>query len=251
MTIPTLPRKMRRDTIAEALCEIRFSCSEGAQIPELVMGKLAGAQPWTTFNKVRLPISDIPASMRILDPNLKYQPSLELRSPDGLALVKIGESVLSVHRLAPYPGGDAFEIEVQQALNVLFSSLSAMHLVRLGLRYINVFTREEHGVTSVSDLDQSVTVAGSPLVTPVNLNYFKTHGPEHTSLVRIAAPEFVAGPMAKPFTALVDVDVFTPAGFNCSDLEHAKRWLSEARVMEKREFFSLFTQSLREQLIES
>lgn len=251
MTIPTLPRKLRIDTIAEALCEVRFSSAEGAQIPEIVIGKLASAQPWATFSKVRLPISDIPASMRVLDSNLKYQPSLELRGSDGLALVKIGESVLSIHRLAPYPGGDAFEVEVSQALDVLFSSLAGMRLDRLGLRYINVFTREEHGVEGVSDLDQSVTVAGAPLVTPVNLNYFRIHSPEHTSLVRIATPEFVAGPIAKPFTVLVDVDLFTPAGFNCSDAGHAKRWLSEARVMEKREFFSLFTQRLREQLIES
>ena len=189
--------------------------------------------------------------MRALDPNLKHQPSLELRSTSGLALVKIGESVLSVHRLATYPGGNAFEAEVGQALDVLFALLTEVRLDRIGLRYINVFTREEHGVTGVSDLHQSISVAGEPLAAPVNLNYFRTHDAEHTSLVRIASPEFVGGPIAKPYTVLVDVDVFTPTDFVCRDALRAKRWLSEARVVEKREFFSLFTERLRENLVES
>ena len=249
--MPRLPHKLRVDTIAEALCEFRFSSTESVQLPELVLGKLASAQPWSEFAKVRLPTSEFPASLRALDLNLKYQPSLELRSTNGLALVKIGEWVLSVHRLAPYPGGDDFETEIVQAVEVLFASLQGLRIDRIGLRYINVFTHEEHGVTGISDLNQSISVAGEPMVSPVNLNYIKACDIGHTALVRIATPEFVGGPIAKPFTVLVDVDVHTPSNFSCIDAKQAKDWVTAARIAEKEVFFSLFTERLRESLVES
>ena len=246
-----IPRKLKVDTIAEAICEVRFDCRESSQLPELVVGKLASRDPWVAFDKIRLPVSELPASLRAQDLSLKFQPAIELREPSGHLIVKIGVNVLSVHRIAPYPGGDAFEAEIDDDLKFLFSSFDDLRVERLGLRYINIFTEQEHGVKSVLDLYQSVSLAGTLLITPFNLNYIKMHGAEHKALIKIATPEFVAGPLSKPFHALVDVDVFTPDGFACADASHARRWISRAREYEKQEFFSLFTPEMTTRLVET
>ena len=40
------PKKLKADAIAEALFEVRFQCKEAAQLPELVVGKLADNPVW-------------------------------------------------------------------------------------------------------------------------------------------------------------------------------------------------------------
>ena len=77
--MPVLPEKLKNDAIAEAVCEVRFECEESVSLPEIVVGRLAEFETWRDYQKVRLPISDIPVSIRYQDPNLKNQPVLELR----------------------------------------------------------------------------------------------------------------------------------------------------------------------------
>lgn len=55
----TLPKKLKKDAIAEALCEVRFECEESVSLPEIVVGKLAEFQLWRSFQKVRLPVSEV------------------------------------------------------------------------------------------------------------------------------------------------------------------------------------------------
>jgi uncharacterized protein (TIGR04255 family) len=100
-----IPKKLKADAIAEALLEVRFQCKEATQLPELVVGKLADNPVWKDYEKARLPVSEIPASLRAQDENLRFQPLLEVRDAQKVSVAKIGSNVLSYHRLAPYPGG--------------------------------------------------------------------------------------------------------------------------------------------------
>lgn len=243
------PAKLNPDTIAEAICEARFECEDSKSLPELVVGKLAAFSKWQQFAKTRLPISDIPAPIRSQNPDLKNQPSLELRDTDNLRLVKIGSNVLSYHRLAPYPGWDAFKIEIDETIEFLFE-LKDLVCTRIGFRYLNLFT-DEHGVGGVHDLNYEVNVAGQRLTEPQNLNYNKGLSADHVVQVRIASPEFVSGPDVTRVRAMVDVDVFTPKQLGSSTSANVLSWIEEAHDFEKEEFFKLFTDKMKKRLVET
>jgi uncharacterized protein (TIGR04255 family) len=247
----TVPKKLKADAIAEALFEVRFQCKEAAALPELVVGKLADNPVWKDFEKARLPVSEIPASLRAQDENLRFQPLLEVRDAKKVSVAKIGSNVLSYHRLAPYPGGENFVGEVNQCIDFLFKSLTEVKATRLGLRYINLFTEAEHGIKSVNDLNQKAAVAGTTLDAPVNLNYRVKRKDDLEAVVKIASPEFVSGSVSKRFVALVDVDVFTLKEFSTSTADAVKGWLKEARQFQKDEFFKLFTEDMRKRLVEA
>ena len=249
--LPTLPKKLKKDAIAEAICEIRFECEESLSLPEIVVGRLADFDVWRDFEKLRLPISDIPASIRSQDPNLKKQPVLELRERNGPRLAKIGVNVLSYHHLAPYPGWETFKPEIDRTIEFLFVSFQSFKATRLGFRYVNVFTAEDHGVHDVRHLNYSVNLAGDDLEDPQNLNYRKVRSDVHSVQVRIASPEFVSGPIAKKVQVLVDLDVFTPDDFETNEAETAKAWVEDAHTYEKEEFFRLFTDEMKQRLVEA
>ncbi len=244
------PKKLTKDAIAEALFDVRFECEESVSLPEIVIGKLAEFEAWRDFKKVRLPVSEIPATIRSQDPSLKNQPVLELREMNGSRLVKIGVNVLSFHRLAPYPGWESFKPEIDSVIDGLFGSFQDFKATRLGFRYINIFTDTDHGVKNVKHLNYSVNVAGQDLQEPQNLNYKIARSDVHTALVRIASSEFVSGPAGRTIDVLVDVDVFTPEGWNTDDVEDARNWVEAAHTYEKEEFFKLFTDDMITKLVE-
>jgi uncharacterized protein (TIGR04255 family) len=243
-----LPKKLKKDAIAEALCEVRFECDE---VPELVVGKLGSHDAWRGYRTQRLPVADVPTSIRQTNPSLRHQPILEAQAPDGSRIVKIGSSVISYHVLAPYCGWEAFREELGSALNFVFSSLTSFKATRLGFRYINLLTTQDHQIASVTDLSLSISVAGKPFQPPFNLNYQSQRSSEHVALVRVASPEFVSGRVGRVLDALIDVDVSTPAGFETNDLALATDWIQRAHQFEKEEFFTLIPPVILEQLVES
>jgi len=244
------PKKLKKDAIAEALCEVRFECEESTSLPETVVSKLAEFEPWRQFEKLRLATSDIPASLRSQVPDLKNQPVLVLREQNGSRLAKIGANVVSYHRLAPYPGWETFKPEIESTVDYLFQLFQSFRATRLGFRYVNLFTDDDHGITSVTNLDYSVHVAGEHLHAPQNLNYRLTRSDDHIVQVRIASPEFVSGTIGRNVHVLADLDVFTPPNFETTDAEATKKWIEDAHTYEKEEFFKLFTDNMRERLVE-
>jgi uncharacterized protein (TIGR04255 family) len=255
--MPALPNKLKKDAIAEALCELRFECQESTSLPEIVVGRLAEFQEWSHFQKVRLPTFDIPAPIRSQDSTFKYQPLLELRETNPPRLAKIGANVLSYHRLAPYPGWKSFKPEIERTVAFLFNSFQSLRVLRLGFRYINVFTEEDHGVRSVSDLKYSAKLGrdyATPdvidLNEPQNFNYLLNRSQNHLVQVRIASPEFVSGSVSKKVQVLMDIDVFTPVKFVTDKLEVVKDWVEAAHGYEKEEFFRVFTNEMKKKLVE-
>lgn len=242
-----LPRKLKKDAIAEALCEVRF---ESQELPELAVGKLAAQIQWKNYAPNRLPASDIPGPIRSQDPSLRNQPILELRSPERHRLVKVGSNVLSYHVIAPYCGWERFRIEIDEVLDHVFTSLDGFRALRLGFRYINALTADDHLIPDVTALNCNIDVAGQKLDPQFNLNYRRQKSDTHFSLVRIASPDFVSGRINIAMNALVDVDIFTPDAFETRDILLAKRWMVEAHDFEKEEFFSLLPASILEKLVE-
>jgi len=246
----TSPQKLKKDSIAEAICEVRFECQESASIPEILVGKLTDFEDWKSFQKIRLSVMDIPAPIRALNPDLRRQPVMELREEGGPKIVKIGANVLSLHRKAPYAGWERFRPEIYRFVEFLFGSFQDFRCTRLGIRYINIFTREDHGVESVKDLNYQVTLDGKELTSPQNINYQILKHDNHNILVRVASPEFVSGTQKDICSALVDLDVFTPDDWRGGDRDDAEKWIEDAHTYEKYEFFKLFTPKMKSLLVE-
>jgi hypothetical protein len=77
-----LPTKLKHDAIVEAAFEARID-ADPASVPEILFGRLADTAEWRGFTQRRLPTADIPAALRRADPNLRYQPAIDLIHPEG------------------------------------------------------------------------------------------------------------------------------------------------------------------------
>ena len=249
--MPSTLKKLKQDAIVEGLCELRFESEESRTLPELILGKVAQFDIWKGFQKIRLPFADVPAELRAQDPNLKNQPTLELRDPNGHRLAKIGSNVFSYHRMEPYPGWENFKPEIDDATRHLFGALENLVISRIGFRYINVFNDAKHGVSSTNDLNYTVKLAGNELTIDQNINYRVKCSDEHMALVRIASQGFVSGPFRGDIGALLDIDVYTPDDWKTSSLEETLGWIETAHDFEKQEFEKLLTPELIKRLVET
>jgi uncharacterized protein (TIGR04255 family) len=243
-----VPKKLKHDAILEAVLEVRF---EATTVPEILFGRLAEYEPWKGFGQRRMPVYEIPPLMREADPNLRYQAVFELGHPDKKRAVRVGQHVLSYHRLEPYVGWAQFKPELEEAVHVLFDKADGLVIRRLGLRYINALRQSPHGIRSVLDLNMTLAVADTRISSNVNLNFTVDLPDSSQCTVRVATPEFVQGLLPPSTSAVADVDVFTKEGFKTHDENQVKTWIDFAHTQEKEHFFRLLTsgtiQNLKEE----
>lgn len=237
----TLPQKLKDDSITEALVEIRFVADE---LDELILGRLSDFERWATYAKSRLPMADIPLPIRKAESGLRYQPLLELSAPDKTRRVRVGAAALSYHVLGQYIGWTAFSAELDTAVNHFFAVMKGVRVERLGLRYVNALTKPRHNIGAVEDLKLRVSIDDYVVGAPLNVNFTETASSEQLVTTRVATPEFVRGHKGKDVTLYVDVDVFTPDGFSCTDSNALMSWLATAHDVEKTSFFRLFPDAI-------
>lgn len=241
--------KLKDDALIEALIDIRFEVPQDFP-EELVIGRLVDREPWSSWTMRRLPSSEIPSAIRRTDENLRYQASVELRGPGNQTAVKIGSNVLSMHCLVPYPGWNEFRSKIEEALLDLFRKFHGVRISRLGLRYVNAFEAERHGIASVEDLDLRIILSGEDLGPNINLNFRKACSESHAVMTRVASADFVRGQLPKTSTVIADIDVYTPGDYSEDDPNRIMEWVDQAHEFEKDSFFALLTESQIEALSE-
>lgn len=243
----THPQKLKDDSIIEALCQVQFTSTE---LPEIVLGRLSDFGQWKAYSKETLPVSNIPAPIRRTDENLKYEPLLALRSPDGSRLIRIGENTLSYHVISRYCGWTTFKDELEQTLVALFDRLEKLVVTRLGFRYINALTKDRHYISGADALNLNIQVAGKTLEGRLNLNYETSPDSAHTVMTRIASPFFVQGTLPPGVEVVVDIDVFTPPGYETMHIASVLEWVNSAHNYEKDAFFKLVPPEILNKLVE-
>ena len=243
-----LPTKLKQDAIVEALLELQF---ESDDVGEIVIGRLSDAEALNTFTINRLPPSNIPESIRDNDPNLRFQPIVERRAPDGLSAARIGGHVFSYHAYTPYPGWSTFEPKLISIVKTLFAKLSNVRVTRLGFRYINFLRSSLHAVNNLGEIDLKIELKSNPLTENINIGFLTIASGEHHIMTRIASPNFVES-SSKPadMVGAIDVDVFTPHGFSVDNFDDTAEWIGKAHLFEKQAFFNLFTQEQISELTE-
>jgi uncharacterized protein (TIGR04255 family) len=232
-----LPKKLKDDSITEALLEIRFTPSD---LDEVVVGRLSDFGGWEAYTKQRMPAADIPLPIRKMDASLRIQPLLELSPADKTRQVRIGGAAMSYHVLGRYIGWTEFNRELLTVTEHFFKVMKNVTAQRLGLRYINTLTKVRHNIAAVSDLKLQVRIDEHGVGAPLNVNFTERASGEQMVTTRVATPEFVLGPIEKDVTLFVDIDVFTPEGFGCSDPGATMKWVAQAHDIEKEFFFRLF-----------
>ena len=229
-----IPRKLKHDAIIESVIEMRF---ETRTKPEFLLVRLNEMEAWKDFKESRLPAFGIPEQLREVDPNLRFQPIFELQR-DQRSL-RIGPRVVSYHLRHPYQGWAIFGKEVERVVEAVFLKAEGVVIKRLGLRYLNALTSDVHQVRGAGDLDVSVVIGTETVSDEININRTLTVSNDKRCTVKIATPSFVTGSLPPNTTVLADIDVFTPDSFETRDQNVVKRWVEEAHITEKQEFFVL------------
>jgi uncharacterized protein (TIGR04255 family) len=242
-----IPKKLKHDAIVEAILELRF---QSTTVPEVLLGRLADYAAWKGFEQVRLAAADIPAPMRQADTNLRFQPLVELRDTGNKRAVRLGDRVLSYHKLAPYGGWETEPVRpaLLATIDGLFGKADGLIVRRMGLRYINAVRSDLHDIRSVAALDLKASVADEDITGNVNLNFTTQVSDTTLCTVRIATKDFVQGNLPENTSALVDVDVYTKESYRTQDVAEVKRWLDFAHDKEKEQFFQLLTDRSIEKL---
>lgn len=241
------PLKLKNDAIIEALCEARFECDE---MPEIIIGRLSDSKYWQEFTIHRLPISDIPTPIRIADENLKFQPVVELRHRDGTHVVKIGGNVISYHILNKYCGWEKLQPELDKMIRVLYEKIEKTKIIRLGFRYINALLPSKHFIDRINSLNINIDIAGTELQENYNLNYLKKYSETHGAMIKIVSPMFVKGNLPVETSAVIDIDVYTQAGYLETKIDNVLTWITLAHDYEKDAFFNLIPKKILEKLKE-
>jgi uncharacterized protein (TIGR04255 family) len=238
-----IPLRLRSDGIREALVEIRFNSTV---VPELTMARLlSAAVTLAPDGKVeRLSLADLPAPLRRNDPNLAYQPTMQVTFPHG-RLIRLGDNVVSYHALQPYPGWTVFKPEIDRAVTLAADRTTDVVVSRLGFRYLNLLSGAQE-VSGLKDLNLEVRAAGSALQGPLNVNYrIGSDGPM-SGVIRIATPEFVQGP--QDFNALIDIEVTIEGPKTPQKRDDILAWIDEAHEFLKGHFFGLLKSEVVEKL---
>jgi len=242
-----LPESLKEDAITEALFEVRFSSSSPA---EVAIGRLADLPQFNGFHHQRLAIADIPEPIRNQDQSLKYNATLQL-SGSG-RFVRVGPNVISYHIVAPYPGWATFYEELSHLVLALFKKLDNLHVVRLGLRYVNMLQSGRHLISGVEDIDISVRVGGDDHQGGMNLLLRTIPAPDYVVQTRIVTPDLVTGPnLPSDFSLMIDVDVATPTILEFKSKTPILDWLTQAHAFEKESFFKALPDTVIAELKES
>lgn len=243
-----IPSKLKSDSIIEALCEVRFQCSN---LPEVTIGRLTDCPIWKDFKAERTPFADIPEAIRQIDPNLRYQSIYVFKSMDGSRLIRLGKQVISLHIVGDYCGGKQFQKELSALYKYLFNKLDDVVFTRMGFRYVNALSGSKHGIHDIHDLEISIEAGGEDVKAPVNLNFSIEDDSLHKTTRRIASPSFIKGALPQDTSVVIDIDVTTPDEIKIETFDEAKNWTNEAHIYEKKAFFSLIPKNVLNKLVES
>lgn len=241
-----LPHKLKKDALVEVLFEVRFST---AALSEVYVGKLiaalSGIEPGMLVE--RLPMADLPAPLRKADPNLAYQPTIQIKNKDGKRVARIGEMVASWHALAAYPGWDVFSKEIAKFTEAVAGAVEGIAVDRLGLRYLNFLNPQDHNVRGLPDLTIDVTIGETVLDAPLNVQYQRTRNGQIFG-VRVATPEYVQ-PGRTDFSLLVDLEIYSDGNEKLS-LDGVLPWVETAHTSIKDQFFTLLKEEVLQSLVE-
>lgn len=236
-----IPIKLNLCPIIESVFEIRFDSKLDANIVfALIYGKLKD-----DFPKIEaLPLSEMPASLRDTDPDLKYQPAYKLHYKDNDNIVlQICAKSVGFSFTPEYCGWKEFSSFVKHYLSVIHETGVVGRVVRIGFRVINFI---DGNVFDGEKIRLKIHLGKEEI--PYKETSIKTvfsDGDYHStvSIVNNAQLKKVA-PVRSG--SVIDVDTFS---VSCERFfDNASDFLENIHKVEKNVFFSLLTDQYLESM---
>jgi uncharacterized protein (TIGR04255 family) len=130
-------KKYKRPPIIEAFCEIQFEQNTPwiPTYPGLLYAKLQETFPeQRSAARVNVGLASAPG---VINQELGLLPIVQFLQKDEQALVQVGQHLLAVNRLKPYPTWEEFLPLIVQAFQAYREVAAPTSVHRIGLRYIN------------------------------------------------------------------------------------------------------------------
>ncbi len=132
-----LPKSIDPCPILEAIIDIRFTTEIH---PSAVFGLIYNAIKKDFPKTESLPILQLPESVRLKDPGLKFKPHYKVSNKNYL--VQIGPDVLSINIIPEYSGWSKFSETIFDVLEKIRKTKIIEKITRIGIRYINFFEND-------------------------------------------------------------------------------------------------------------
>lgn len=229
-----LPTRLNLCPIIESVFEIRFDSALDANIIfALIYGKLKDDFPTVE----PLPLSELPASMRDADPNLKYQPAYKLHYKDDENVVlQICAKALGFSFTPNYCGWNEFSSFVVRYLNKIKEIGVINNVIRIGFRVINFIEGDVFDGRKVN-LKISLKETEIPYKETSIKTVFSDGDCYSTIMIFNEAQLNNVNPVKKG--SVIDIDTFS---VNCKHFfEDSHTFLEEVHSAEKKVFFDLLT----------
>lgn len=234
---PSLPKRLKKEPLLEALWEIRFSSSVESVVellPGLIYQNSAGAYTKTS----RLPAANLPGQILQQDPDLRYVPTVRLEGKQYS--VQIGEHSVSLSCRRPYTGWMEFGKKIRELSQMLRGTNLLTTPERFSLKYIDIVPGED--APSIAPLAVELKLGGRDLTRePVHLRT-EIREQNFLHIVQIGSPTKATLPTGDTYKGvLLDIDSIWFAGnhdfWNMFDSQ-----LDIAHDLSKKLFFQLLTE---------
>lgn len=229
-----IPNRIENCPLIDALIELRFD----PQIDKsAVFGVIYNAVKDEYRGSVeRLPVLQLPESVREIDPNLKYKPLYRLSNDQFI--LQIGSDVVSVSSKMPYVGWSTFSKHTLSLLKRIEETGVVKRFVRLGHRYINFFEQPiENRLTMSFRMTEGFESRNLTIRTEVS------DGDYVNTLQFLSNAKYCHPLDGERRGSVIDIDTFREY-VNDSFMQHMESEIDGAHKSEKKLFFSLLNQDL-------
>ncbi|KQX97764.1 hypothetical protein ASD22_11125 [Rhodanobacter sp. Root480] len=229
------PLRLEKDTIVEALCEIRFE-SKGAA--SLLPGMLFSAGGGMKFSGIEnLNPIQLPSFVLDANPGMRYMPSQKLIG-EGYVIV-IGEHILTI-ALNSYKGWSNFKALILEVWSAVAGFNIVEHVTRASLKYVNLIEGKSENIADFSDvhllIDSQPVDSGS-----LQIRTEQTRG-SFTKIVQLANMATAQKLGHESTGCLVDIDVIH--NVESKDiLREGADLLEELHTQVKDAFFAIISES--------
>lgn len=238
-----VPIRLERDTILEALYEMRFQSKQNFT-GSIFSGLLYSQKETRTRYPLleELSAAKLPSEAAVMDPNLRYVATHRLKGEKYS--IQIGAQSVALSCASPYTGWRHFKPEILFVTQAVLKTELIERVERFSLRYINLLLHDD-ATSGLQKLVLDINAGGRNLTADplIAITHLRTelHEKGFINVIQVASPttvEMRATNETKRGT-LLDIDTIHPLTEGESFGEIHEVMLESCHQEEKEMFFSL------------
>jgi uncharacterized protein (TIGR04255 family) len=223
-----IPKKITPCPLVDSTIELRFRTSVE---PGAVFGIVYNAFR-NEYPKVdKMPILNFPEQIRLVDPNMVYQPWYRLQN--GGLVLSVGPRLVALGKAGEYPGWTLFSDRVHHVVETVRRLGIVDQIERIGLRYINFFDFD-----IFDKIKLRVAINDTPVTNNQTLVRVIIPGRRYTSQLHVTNEASITVKGSDRKGSIIDID--TSLETDLKDfLKNSKSIIEEGHNEEKKVFFTL------------